>query len=55
MNNIDFFEIFSEKGGIIGKLICLIYVLDYASIYRAVMSNIDPTPVKSIEFIKSKL
>ena len=55
MNDIDFFEICSEKGGIIGKLICLIYVLDYASIYKAVLSNTDPTPVKSIDFIKSKL
>lgn len=54
-NNIDFFEIFSEKGGIVGKLICLIYVLDYASIYRAVLTDIDPTPVKSIDYIKSEL
>jgi len=54
-NNIDFFEIFSEKGKIIGKLICLIYVLDYATIYKSVLNNIDPTPVKSIDYVKSKL
>ena len=54
-NNINFFEICSEKGGIIGKLICLIYVLDYTSIYKAVLNNIDPTPVKSIDYIKSKI
>ena len=33
----------------------LIYLLDYTSIYKAVISKIDPTPVKSIDFIKSKL
>ena len=53
-NKIDFYEIYSEKGNIISKLICLIYVLDYTSIYKAVLSNTDPTPVKSIDFIKDK-
>ena len=33
----------------------LIYLLDYTSIYKAVISKIDPTPVKSIDFIKSRL
>jgi len=54
-NNIDFYEIFSEKGNIVSKLICLIYLLDYTSIYRAVLSNIDPTPVKSIDYIKNQI
>jgi hypothetical protein len=31
------------------------YPLDYASMYKAVLSGIDPTPVDSIEFIKNKL
>ncbi|WP_371504485.1 SIS domain-containing protein [Nitrosopumilus adriaticus] len=54
-NNIDYFEIFSEKGSIVSKLICLIYLLDYSSIYKAVLSEIDPTPVKSIEYIKKQI
>ena len=29
--------------------------IDYSSIYLAAISKTDPTPVKSIEFIKSKL
>jgi len=33
----------------------LIYLLDYASIYKAVICKIDPTPAKSIDFIKSRL
>jgi len=54
-NNINYFEISSVKGSILSKIINLIYILDYSSIYFAVMSKIDPTPVKSIEFVKSKL
>ncbi|MFB5630886.1 MAG: SIS domain-containing protein [Nitrosopumilaceae archaeon] len=54
-NNIDYKEIFSIKGNILSKLINLIYLLDYCSIYRAVLSKVDPTPIKSIDFIKNKL
>ncbi len=54
-NNIDYFEITSVSGSILSKIINLIYVLDYSSIYFSVMSRVDPTPVKSIKFIKSKL
>ena len=52
---INFFEIYSENGNILTKIICLVYILDFSSIYRAVISKIDPTPVKSIEFIKENL
>ena len=55
VNKIEFKEIFSIKGNILSKLMSLIYLLDYTSIYKAVISKIDPTPVKSIDFIKSKL
>ena len=54
-NNIEFKEIISIRGNILSKLIHLIYLLDYTSIYKAVISEIDPTPVKSIDFIKSRL
>jgi len=53
--NIEYKEIISVKGSILSKMICLIYFLDYTSIYRAILSGIDPTPVKSIEFMKSKI
>ena len=53
--NIDYWEIFSVKGSILSKLINLIYLLDYASIYRAVLSGIDPSPISSIDYIKRKL
>lgn len=54
-NNIDFKEINSSAGNILTKTISLIYMLDYVSIYKAVLSEIDPSPVASIDYIKSKL
>ena len=53
--NIKFEEIFSVEGNIISKLVCLIYLLDYASIYLAVLSKTNPSPVTAIDFIKSRL
>jgi len=54
-NNVDYREIFSVKGSILTKLINLIYQLDFITIYRAVLSGIDPSPIKSIDFVKSRL
>ena len=54
-NSIEYLEIKSIKGGILSKIINLIYLLDYTSIYLALLSETDPTPVKSIEFIKKNL
>ena len=54
-NKIEYFEITSVSGSILSKIINLIYVLDYSSIYFSVISKINPTPVKSIEYIKLKL
>jgi len=52
---INYKEIISEDGNILTKIICLIYLLDYASIYLAVKLETDPTPVNAIEYIKGKL
>jgi glucose/mannose-6-phosphate isomerase len=54
-NNVEYKEIKSVKGGILSKLVNLIYLLDYTTIYLAIKFNVDPTPVKSIEFIKKKI
>jgi len=54
-NNIDFWEVLSVEGSILSKLINLIYVLDYASIYNAIIQEVDPTPIQSIDFIKSNI
>ena len=53
--NINYKEIHSVKGSILSKLINLIYLFDYTTIYRATLSEIDPTPVSPIDFVKEKL
>ena len=52
---INYKEIKSENGNILTKIICLIYLLDYASIYLAIKLETDPTPVNAIEYVKKKL
>jgi len=52
---IDFREVFSGSGSILSKIINLNYLLDYTTIYRAALSGINPSPVKSIDYIKKKL
>ena len=54
-NEIDYKVITSVDGNILTKIISLIYLLDYASIYSAILGRIDPTPVKSINYIKRQL
>ena len=54
-NGIDFRQVHSVNGSILSKMVNLIYFLDYASIYKAVISKIDPSPVRSIDFIKDRL
>lgn len=54
-NKIDYNEIISDDGNILTKLIGLIYLLDYSSIYLSIKLGRDPTPVNAIEFIKKRL
>ena len=54
-NEIEYYEIHSINGNILSKIICLIYLMDFTSIYLAIKNNIDPSTVKSIDFIKEKL
>jgi len=48
-------EINSIDGNILSKIICLIYLCDYTSIYLSVVRDIDPSPVESIAFIKKRI
>lgn len=54
-NNIDFWEIYSIDGDVFSKIINLIYLLDFSTIYKAILSGIDPHPVNSIDYIKKHL
>lgn len=53
--NIDYNEMYSIDGSILSKIINLVYVLDYATIYLATKLKIDPSPVSSIDYIKQKM
>ena len=52
---IDYFSVKSLNGSILSKITNLIYLLDYSSLYASIINNTDPSPVNSIEFIKSRL
>jgi glucose/mannose-6-phosphate isomerase len=52
---IDYYEIVNTDKNILSKLINLIYLLDYATIYKAIFLERNPTPVGPIDFIKRKL
>jgi len=54
-NEIDYKVIHTVEGNILSKIINLIYLFDYSSIYSAILLKIDPSPVNSIDYIKSKL
>ena len=54
-NNIAYKEISSLEGGILSKIMSLIYLLDYSTIYYAARLGINPSPIKSIDFIKERL
>jgi len=54
-NKIEYRDVLSVKGGILSKLINLIYLLDYSTIFYAVISEIDPSPIKSIDYVKKMM
>lgn len=54
-NNIDYREVISVEGDVLSKIICLIYLLDFATIYGAIINKVDPQPVESIDYIKKHL
>jgi len=53
--SIDYRIIESVEGSILTKITNLIYLLDYSSIYTAILNKIDPSPVESIDFVKKRL
>ncbi len=54
-NNIEYKEIHSVQGSILSKIINLIYLLDYSTVYLAIISKIDPSPTNSIDYVKDRL
>ena len=54
-NGIDFWQVHSIRGNILSKIITLVYLFDYCSIFLAAKNGIDPSPVRSIDFIKNRI
>ncbi len=55
VEKIEYREVHSVNGSILSKIVNLIYFLDYVSIYNSIYKKIDPSPVRSINFIKDNL
>ena len=54
-NNIEYKEILTVDGDILSKIMCLIYMLDYSTIYYSVRLGVNKFPIRSIDFIKERL
>ena len=51
----EVFEFERTEKGLLARLFSLIYIGDFVSFYLAILNNIDPTPVKRVEYLKSQL
>lgn len=52
---VEVVDIFSHGDFTLGRLFSLIQLGDFMSFYLAVLNNVDPTPVKVIDFLKTEL
>jgi glucose/mannose-6-phosphate isomerase len=48
-------EIHSEGKSLLARMFSLLHLGDWASFYLAMLNNVDPTPVKKIDFLKNEL
>jgi len=54
-NNINFFSLCSRDSNILSKIINMIYIVDYATIYYSAKIKVDPSPVESIMYVKKNI
>lgn len=48
-------EVFSRGGGLLSRMMSLIYVGDMMSFYLAILNGVDPTPVDRVTYLKKEL
>jgi glucose/mannose-6-phosphate isomerase len=53
--NVDIVDVYSHGDFSLGRMFSLIQLGDFVSLYLAVLNNVDPTPVKVIDFLKAEL
>ena len=51
----EVFELEGKEGRLLARLFSLIYIGDFVSFYLAILNNIDPTPVKRVDYLKAQL
>lgn len=51
----EILELERRDGGLLARLFSLVYIGDYVSFYLAILNDIDPTPVKRVDYLKSQL
>lgn len=48
-------EVWSIGEGLLSRIFSLVYIGDFVSFYLAVLNDVDPTPVKRIDYLKEQL
>lgn len=48
-------EVWSEGASLLARMFSLVYLGDWVSFYLAILHNVDPTPVKVIDYLKDEL
>jgi glucose/mannose-6-phosphate isomerase len=48
-------EVWSEGTSLLARMFSLVYLGDWISFYLAILHNVDPTPVKVIDYLKNEL
>jgi len=48
-------EVWSEGDSLLARILSIIYLGDYVSVYLAYLNDTDPTPVRVIDYLKQKL
>lgn len=51
----EVFELEREGAGLLVRLFSLLYIGDFVSFYLAILNNVDPTPVRGVEYLKAEL
>lgn len=51
----EIIELKREDSSFLARLFSLIYIGDFTSYYLALLNNIDPTPVKRVDYLKAEL
>ncbi len=51
----EIFEFEIKNNSFLARMFSLIYIGDFVSFYLAILNNIDPTPVKQVDYLKAQL